>query len=286
MMGVPTFYTRLLANPGFTREVAAGVRVFICGSAPLLPTTFAEFEERTGQRILERYGMSEAVIITTNPLDGERIAGSVGYPLPGVELRIGGGEEETGVIQIRGPSVFSAYWRMPEPERRAREEKLRALPRAWATEPAPDGERSYETQQAPLYYWLLAPADRLTAAPATPKSRQQTPPSNAGASAQQAPVPFAEDKLRTSPGAAGALAARRDAAPSDAPAALAKRAQDSATVSDEAQSRTVDEWIRLIRRLKAEGRNDLAAKELAAFRTRYQERAEALLPADLRDAKP
>jgi malonyl-CoA/methylmalonyl-CoA synthetase len=78
-----------------------------------LPSTFAEFEERTGQRILERYGMSEAVIITTNPLRGERVAGSVGYPLPGVELRIGGGEE-TGVIEIRGPSVFSGYWRMPE----------------------------------------------------------------------------------------------------------------------------------------------------------------------------
>jgi malonyl-CoA/methylmalonyl-CoA synthetase len=113
MMGVPTFYTRLLETPGFTREAAAGVRVFISGSAPLLPSTFAEFEARTGQRILERYGMSEAVIITTNPLDGERVAGSVGYPLPGVELRVGGGAE-TGVIEIRGPSVFSGYWRMPQ----------------------------------------------------------------------------------------------------------------------------------------------------------------------------
>jgi malonyl-CoA/methylmalonyl-CoA synthetase len=113
MMGVPTFYTRLLGNPGFTRDAAAHMRLFVCGSAPLLPTTFAEFEDRTGMRILERYGMSEAVIITTNPLDGDRIAGSVGYPLPGVELRIGGGEE-TGVIQIRGPSVFGGYWRMPE----------------------------------------------------------------------------------------------------------------------------------------------------------------------------
>ncbi|MBL8770301.1 MAG: AMP-binding protein [Phenylobacterium sp.] len=114
MMGVPTFYTRLLANPALTRARADNVRVFISGSAPLLPSTFAEFEERTGQRILERYGMSEAVIITTNPLDGERIAGSVGYPLPGVDLRIGDGTEDTGVIQIRGPSVFSGYWRMPE----------------------------------------------------------------------------------------------------------------------------------------------------------------------------
>ncbi|HXA39465.1 MAG TPA: AMP-binding protein [Phenylobacterium sp.] len=113
MMGVPTFYSRLLANPQFTRERAQHMRLFISGSAPLLESTFAEFEERTGARILERYGMSEAVIITTNPLDGERIPGSVGYPLPGVELRIGGGEE-TGVIEIRGPSVFSGYWRMPE----------------------------------------------------------------------------------------------------------------------------------------------------------------------------
>ena len=112
MMGVPTFYTRLLANPEFTQERASHMRLFICGSAPLLESTFAEFEARTGVRILERYGMSEAVIITSNPLDGERIAGSVGYPLPGVDLRIAGGE--TGVIQIKGPSVFSAYWRMPE----------------------------------------------------------------------------------------------------------------------------------------------------------------------------
>ncbi len=113
MMGVPTFYTRLLANPDFTRAKADGVRVFISGSAPLLPSTFDDFVERTGQRILERYGMSEAVIITTNPLAGGRLPGSVGYPLPGVELRIGGGEQ-TGVIEIRGPSVFSGYWRMPE----------------------------------------------------------------------------------------------------------------------------------------------------------------------------
>ena len=113
MMGVPTFYSRLLVNPQFTREAAAHMRLFISGSAPLLESTFAEFEERTGMRILERYGMSEAVIITTNPLDGARIPGSVGYPLPGVELRIGGGEE-TGVIEIRGPSIFSGYWRMPE----------------------------------------------------------------------------------------------------------------------------------------------------------------------------
>jgi malonyl-CoA/methylmalonyl-CoA synthetase len=116
MMGVPTFYTRLLASKDFTRDNAANVRLFISGSAPLLPSTFAEFEQRTGQRILERYGMSEAVIITSNPLHGERIAGSVGYPLPGVQLRIGAadGPDANGAIEIRGPSVFSGYWRMPE----------------------------------------------------------------------------------------------------------------------------------------------------------------------------
>ena len=113
MMGVPTFYTRLLDNPGFTRDAAANLRLFVCGSAPLLPSTFAEFQTRTGHTILERYGMSEAVIITTNPLVGERVAGSVGYPLPGVELRIGG-EGTSGVIEIKGPSIFGAYWRMPE----------------------------------------------------------------------------------------------------------------------------------------------------------------------------
>lgn len=112
MMGVPTFYTRLLANSDFTQDRASHMRLFISGSAPLLESTFAEFEARTGKRILERYGMSEAVIITSNPLDGERIAGSVGHPLPGVDLRIAGGE--TGTIEIKGPSVFGAYWRMPE----------------------------------------------------------------------------------------------------------------------------------------------------------------------------
>lgn len=113
MMGVPTFYTRLLANSTFSRDHAANVRLFVSGSAPLLETSFHEFEERTGKRILERYGMSEAAIITSNPLDGERIAGSVGYPLPGVELRIAG-DDEIGVIQIRGPSVFAGYWQDPK----------------------------------------------------------------------------------------------------------------------------------------------------------------------------
>ena len=110
MMGVPTFYTRLLADPRFTREAAANVRLFICGSAPLLPSTFADFESRIGAPILERYGMSEAAIITTNPLHGDRIAGSVGYPLPGVAMRVA----DDGIVQIKGPSVTSGYWRKPE----------------------------------------------------------------------------------------------------------------------------------------------------------------------------
>ena len=118
MMGVPTFYVRLLENPAFNRAVAGGRRLYISGSAPLLEATFEAFEARTGHRILERYGMSEAVIITSNPLDGERIPGSVGYPLPGVDLRIAG-DQDTGVIEIKGPSVFGGYWRMPD---RTREE--------------------------------------------------------------------------------------------------------------------------------------------------------------------
>ncbi|HLY78970.1 MAG TPA: AMP-binding protein [Caulobacteraceae bacterium] len=110
MMGVPTFYTRLLADPNFTREATETIRLFVCGSAPLLPSTFADFEQRIGQPILERYGMSEAAIITTNPLVGERIAGSVGYPLPGVDLRVA----DDGLVQIKGPSVTRGYWRKPE----------------------------------------------------------------------------------------------------------------------------------------------------------------------------
>ena len=113
MMGVPTFYTRLLATEAFTKEVAAAVRVYISGSAPLLQQDFRAFEERTGKHILERYGMSEAVIITSNPLNGDRVAGSVGYPLPGLDLRVAGGED-IGLIEIRGPSVFKGYWRAPE----------------------------------------------------------------------------------------------------------------------------------------------------------------------------
>ena len=113
MMGVPTFYGRLLADPRFTAEAAAHMRLFISGSAPLLESAFDAFEARTGMRILERYGMSEAQMITTNPLQGERLAGSVGFPLLGVALRIAGGAR-TGVVEITGPSVTSGYWRNAE----------------------------------------------------------------------------------------------------------------------------------------------------------------------------
>jgi malonyl-CoA/methylmalonyl-CoA synthetase len=119
MMGVPTFYSRLLAEKDFGRDDCARMRVFISGSAPLTAETFKEFEERTGVRILERYGMSEAGMIASNPLDGERIAGTVGYALPGVELRITEGGRvlppgEVGVVEVRGPNIFAGYWRMPE----------------------------------------------------------------------------------------------------------------------------------------------------------------------------
>jgi len=123
MMGVPTFYTRLLADAAFTRERAAAVRLFISGSAPLLADTFAEFQARTGKPILERYGMSETGMISSNPLQGERRAGSVGFPLPGVSVRIAGEDDEPlprgaiGGIQVRGENVFSGYWRMPEKTR-------------------------------------------------------------------------------------------------------------------------------------------------------------------------
>ena len=120
LMGVPTFYTRLLADPRLDAALASGVRLFISGSAPLTEQTFADFETRTGMRILERYGMTETLMNTSNPLDGERVAGTVGFPLPLVEARIAGddgaelGVGEVGGIEVRGPNVFSGYWRMPE----------------------------------------------------------------------------------------------------------------------------------------------------------------------------
>ncbi|HEX4973065.1 MAG TPA: malonyl-CoA synthase [Steroidobacteraceae bacterium] len=111
MMGVPTFYTRLLQHPGVTRERCANVRLFVSGSAPLLAETHREFRARTGHAILERYGMSETLMNTSNPYDGERVAGSVGPALPGVEVRIA---DPAGMIEVRGPNVFKGYWRMPE----------------------------------------------------------------------------------------------------------------------------------------------------------------------------
>lgn len=122
-MGVPTYYVRLLADPGFTRESCAGMRLFISGSAPLLLETFAEFKTRTGYTILERYGMTEGNMFSSNPYDGERRGGTVGFPLPGVTIRIAGEENrpvgvgEIGQIQVKGDNVFRGYWRMPEKTR-------------------------------------------------------------------------------------------------------------------------------------------------------------------------
>ncbi|SDI97282.1 malonate--CoA ligase [Lutimaribacter saemankumensis] len=120
MMGVPTFYTRLLDREDFTADVSRNMRLFISGSAPLLAETHREFEARTGHRILERYGMTETNMNTSNPYDGERRAGTVGFPLPGVELRVcdenGNAlpQGEIGTIEVRGPNVFKGYWQMPE----------------------------------------------------------------------------------------------------------------------------------------------------------------------------
>jgi malonyl-CoA/methylmalonyl-CoA synthetase len=119
-MGVPTYYVRLLARPEFTAAASAHMRLFTSGSAPLLEETFHAFEARTGQRILERYGMTETGMNTSNPLHGERRAGTVGPALPGVEVRVADGEGrvlgagETGVLEVRGPNVFRGYWRLPE----------------------------------------------------------------------------------------------------------------------------------------------------------------------------
>src|SRR5437763_9380488 len=117
MMGVPTFYSRLLAEPDFGAAQCRSVRLFISGSAPLLPETFTEFRSRTGHAILERYGMSETGMNTSNPLNGERICGTVGPPLPGVSVRISDRTDGVGGIEIKGPNVFAGYWRMPEKTR-------------------------------------------------------------------------------------------------------------------------------------------------------------------------
>jgi malonyl-CoA/methylmalonyl-CoA synthetase len=119
-MGVPTFYTRLLAEPGLTRASCAKMRLFVSGSAPLLAETHVEFERRTGQRILERYGMTETGMLTSNPLSGERRAGSVGPALEGTEVRVVDNQGkpcapgENGHVLVKGANVFPGYWRMPE----------------------------------------------------------------------------------------------------------------------------------------------------------------------------
>ena len=120
MMGVPTFYTRLLKDERLNRDTTGHMRVFISGSAPLLPETHREWEARTGHALLERYGMTETNMNTSNPYRGARIPGSVGLPLPGVEIRIADGEGkplpqgDIGMIEVKGPNVFQGYWRMPD----------------------------------------------------------------------------------------------------------------------------------------------------------------------------
>jgi malonyl-CoA/methylmalonyl-CoA synthetase len=123
MMGVPTFYTRLVDEPSFTREACRTIRLFVSGSAPLLPETFDAFVARTGQPILERYGMTETGMITSNPLTGARVGGTVGRPLPGIDVRIVDGDRTIcapgtiGNVEVRGPNVCTGYWRMPEKTR-------------------------------------------------------------------------------------------------------------------------------------------------------------------------
>jgi len=127
-MGVPTLYVRMLAEPSLNKQAVRNMRLFIAGSAPLLVETFTEWQQRTGHTILERYGMSETVMLTSNPYStdkrhggqSERRGGTVGFPLPGVKLRVQGDDgknlpvNEIGNIQVKGPNVFQAYWRMPE----------------------------------------------------------------------------------------------------------------------------------------------------------------------------
>src|SRR5437763_9294022 len=121
LMGVPTFYTRLLQNPALSRETTKHMRLFISGSAPLLAETHREWSARTGHAVLERYGMTETNMNTSNPYDGERVPGAVGHPLPGVSVRVTDPEtgkeiarDEIGMIEVKGPNVFRGYWRMPE----------------------------------------------------------------------------------------------------------------------------------------------------------------------------
>ncbi|MGY3441718.1 MULTISPECIES: malonate--CoA ligase [unclassified Bradyrhizobium] len=121
MMGVPTFYTRLLQNPGLNKDATKHMRLFISGSAPLLADTHREWSARTGHAVLERYGMTETNMNTSNPYDGDRVPGAVGFALPGVSVRVTDPEsgkelprETIGMIEVKGPNVFQGYWRMPE----------------------------------------------------------------------------------------------------------------------------------------------------------------------------
>jgi malonyl-CoA/methylmalonyl-CoA synthetase len=121
LMGVPTFYTRLLHNPALSKETTRHMRLFVSGSAPLLAETHREWFARTGHAVLERYGMTETNMNTSNPYDGERVPGAVGHPLPGVSVRVTDpetgkdlGRETIGMIEVKGPNVFKGYWRMPE----------------------------------------------------------------------------------------------------------------------------------------------------------------------------
>ena len=121
LMGVPTFYTRLLEDKRLTRDRCKNMRLLISGSAPLLAETHTKFEERTGHRILERYGMTETNMITSNPYEGQRVAGTVGFALPGTEVRIVDPDTkkelphgDIGMIEVRGENVFQGYWQMPE----------------------------------------------------------------------------------------------------------------------------------------------------------------------------
>jgi malonyl-CoA/methylmalonyl-CoA synthetase len=121
LMGVPTFYTRLLQSPALNHESTKHMRLFVSGSAPLLADTHREWSARTGHAVLERYGMTETNMNTSNPYDGERAPGAVGHPLPGVSVRVTDPEtgkelarESVGMIEVKGPNVFKGYWRMPE----------------------------------------------------------------------------------------------------------------------------------------------------------------------------
>src|ERR1700716_1174736 len=121
LMGVPTFYTRLLQSPALTKESTKHMRLFVSGSAPLLADTHREWFARTGHAVLERYGMTETNMNTSNPYDGDRVPGAVGHPLPGVTVRVTDpecvkelGREAIGMIEVKGPNVFKGYWRMPE----------------------------------------------------------------------------------------------------------------------------------------------------------------------------